>query len=137
MTDMRLIDELRKYAAAYQNPNRATGREIDGTVELLIAAADALEEAQPQWIPFEWRKPAEEEDGSDALRYSMIACGELPENEQEILVTNGEDVWSDIFFDDDGLEPESGTDLLTNDLTANVIAWMPMPEPYEPEEEDK
>lgn len=57
MTDMKLIDELRRYAEQYQKP--PTDREIDGTVELLLAAADALEKAQPQWIPVTERLPEE------------------------------------------------------------------------------
>lgn len=121
---MRLIDELRRYANMYQNPKGPSGREIIGTAELLIAAADALEVQQQQWIPFLWRKTTEE-DGLDPEEFPLMACGELPENGQDILVTNGYHVWSDTFFDGNGLCLDSG-----NDLVEGVTAWMPLPEPY-------
>lgn len=111
MIDMKLIDELRRYAEQYQKP--PTGREIDGTAELLIAAADALEKAQPQWIPVTER---------------------LPETSQDVLITR-RNAWGTVrvmkaFYissDDGGIwASQRGTD------TSGVIAWMPLPEPYIP-----
>lgn len=96
-----------------------------------IEAAPTIdpESLQPQWIPFLWRKTTEE-DGWDPEEFPLMACGELPENGQDILVTNGCHVWSDTFFDDDGLYLDSG-----NVLTEDVTAWMPLPEPYKPDGE--
>lgn len=108
MIDMKLIDELRRYAEQYQKP--PTGREIDGTAELLIAAADALEKAQPQWIPVTERLP---EDGT----YICTLDGELVGQHEPFTsmcgIENG--VW---------------------DEQDCVLAWMPLPEPYEPAEEE-
>lgn len=102
MTDMKLIDELRRYAEQYQKP--PTDREIDGTVELLLAAADALEKAQPQWIPVTERLP---EDGT----YICTLDGELVGQHEPFTsmcgIENG--VW---------------------DEQDCVLAWMPLPEPY-------
>lgn len=77
-----------------------------------------------QWIPFTWRETTDD-DGFDPAEFPAMACGELPENGQDILVTNGEHVWSDTFFDDDGCYLDSG-----NELFPYVTAWMPLPEPY-------
>ena len=121
---MKLINELKRYADMYQNPKGARGREIIGTAELLIAAANALEHLQPQWTPFLWRETTQD-DGFDPEKFPLIACGELPDNGQEILVTNGCHVWSDTFFDDAGLYLNSG-----NDLFSDITAWMPLPEAY-------
>ena len=82
---------------------------------------------QPRWIPFLWRE-TKEDDSYDPEEFPLMACGELPENGQDILVTNGCHVWSDAFFDDNGLYLDSG-----NDLVEDVTAWMPLPEPYKPE----
>lgn len=82
---------------------------------------------QPQWIPFLWRE-TKEDDGYDPKEFPLMACGELPENDQEILVTNRYHVWLDTFLNDDGIYLDSGSDLV-----GDVTAWMPLPEPYKPE----
>lgn len=113
---MRLIDELRRYANMYQNPKGPSGREIIGTAELLIAAADALEVQQQQWIPVTER---------------------LPETSQDVLITRRKEfgpvrVMKAFYIssDDEGIwVSQRGTD------TTGVIAWMPLPEPYKPAEE--
>ena len=90
----------------------------------------APENPQPQWIPVTWRETTEE-DGLDSEEFPLIACGELPKNGQDILVTNGDRVWSDTFWDDAGLYLDSHLDLVED-----VTAWMPLPEPYTPEGKD-
>lgn len=48
----------------------------------------------------------------------------MPDDGQEILVTNGEYVWFDTCFEEDGYSLDSGFDWI------DITAWMPLPEPY-------
>lgn len=119
---MRLIDADALKTQIFEKCN---GRGYMWTVIMgLIDKAPVIQPAEPQWIPFLWRKTTKE-DGWDPEEFPLMACGELPENGQDILVTNGCHVWSDTFFDDNGLYLDSG-----NDLIEGVTAWMPLPEPY-------
>ncbi|MDD4566088.1 MAG: Lar family restriction alleviation protein [Eubacteriales bacterium] len=61
------------------------------------------------WIPF-----VMDEEG--------ILQGKIPENEQEILVTDGRQVGFDTFINEDKCYLDSGRDLM-------ATAWMPLPEP--------
>lgn len=95
--------------------------EIDAKefAETMDLAVEALEkQLNGGWIPFETEY---DED------YSMnMLQGKIPDDEQEIFVTDGENVWSDTFMRD-GIECylDSG-----NSLVDKVIAWQPLPEPY-------
>lgn len=122
---MRLIDA----DALIRELNEKLGCRTD--INKIICGMTVYEPAivQPQWIPFTWRKTTKE-DGWDPEEFPLMACGQLPDNGQDILVTNGCFVWSDTFFDDNDLYLDSG-----NDLVEDVTAWMPLPEP--PEEVSK
>lgn len=70
------------------------------------------------WIPFVLEY--EDEEKMDMLQ------DPLPEDEQEILVTNGNHVWEDVFLRDVGeCYLDSGCSFVDN-----VTAWQPKPEPY-------
>lgn len=140
---MRLIDENvlleeveklpfinERYDHEHANKSFIDGIEIFHVMVLNVLKRQPIidtESLQPQWIPFLWRKTTKE-DGWDPEEFPLTACGEIPENGQDILVTNGCHVWSDTFFDDDDLYLDSG-----NDLVEDVTAWMPLPEPYKEE----
>lgn len=71
------------------------------------------------WIPFSLEYDIEQ--GSEILQ------GSLPDNEQEILVTDGRAVWMDTFMRD---ENGCWLDCSNSDFINEVIAWQPLPEPY-------
>ena len=82
-----------------------------------------------RWIPMTTRSMTEEErehyrEWSD-IDGAMIFDCELPEDGQEVLVSNGGYVCIDTFCKDDGCYFE-GVDI------DDVQAWMPLPKPYEP-----
>ena len=82
-------------------------------------AIEALEkQLNGGWIPF---KIEYDED------YKMgILQGKLPDDEQEILVTDGKSVWMDTFtIDEIVCYLDSGTELISE-----AKAWMPKPKPY-------
>ena len=100
-----------------------------GRKEAIDMATKALE-AQ-RWIPMTYR-PAE----GDELKYYkyMFTC-EMPDDEQEILVTvkgRHGTLWieKDINYIDGGPHLDSGIDW------RDVLAWMPLPEPYVPDIDD-
>ena len=83
------------------------------------------------WIPMTTRPMSEEEqeyyrEWSD-VEGSMIFDCELPEDGQEVIVSHGGYVCVDTFCTDDGCYFE-GVEI------DDVEAWMPLPEPYKPQE---
>ena len=80
-----------------------------------------------KWIPVKYREITEEEQAeehpADYCNYRFIC--DMPEDEERILVTNGESVWSDMCcIDEEGHYLDSGYNWL------DVTAWKPLPKPY-------
>lgn len=74
----------------------------------------ALVEKQPkvnEWIRFEL-----DEDG--------ILVSPIPDDEQEILISDGDSVWFDTFIND------LGECYLDSNVELIGLAWMPLPVPY-------
>lgn len=74
-----------------------------------------------KWIPFTMEY--------DESGWSMLTCP-LPEDGEEIIVTNGRYVWEDIFMNDG---EECWLDSSNKALVEEVTAWQPKPEPYKGE----
>ena len=99
-----------------------------GTSDRDIYVRECLAEApsvvvEPHWIPFEKRQLTDEEK-IDHPDWEYILDGEYPEDGQEVLITNGLWVTQDTFFCDGECYFDGGIDV------EDVIAWMPLPEPY-------
>lgn len=79
---------------------------------------------QGGWIPFT-RRPMTEEEQKDYPNCTFIFDCVLPDDGDEILVSNGRFVWMDEFCNDiDGCYLDSGDDIDED------MAWMPLPKPY-------
>lgn len=94
-----------------------------------------LPSAQPRWIPFETREPDAEEK-QEHPEWDFVLCGKLPQDGQRILVNikyKGHEAVQMDEYNDDGRECYlySGYDIATE-----ATAWMPLPEPYEEEQDD-
>lgn len=86
-------------------------------------------EAVQGWIPFT-RRPMTEEEQKDYPKCTFMFDCVLPDDGDEILVSNGRFVWMDIFCNDiDGCYLDSGDDIDED------MAWMPLPKPYREERE--
>ena len=99
---------------------------ISKIVELLLTDLEQ-DEKENGWIPVKYHQISEkeraEESISNDIRY-MLDC-KMPDDGQEILVTNGESTWQDTsFIDCDGYYLDSGYDWI------EITAWRPLPEPY-------
>lgn len=80
------------------------------------------------WIPFTQRKITEEEKAEFIYETEYLLTCKLPDDNTEIIVCykNG-DVGIDTFFNDCGeCYLDSG-----NELVDEVIAWQPLPAPYQ------
>lgn len=81
-------------------------------------------EAVQGWIPFT-RRPMTEEEQKDYPNCTFILDCVLPDDGDEILVSNGRFVWMDTFCNDiDGCYLDGGDDI------DDGMAWMPLPTPY-------
>ena len=100
-------------------------------------AIKALPSAQPEqrWIPFKTR-PLTKAEKEEHPEWDGILDCKLPDDGQRILVNvsvrGHESVQYDEFYTDDGSYLDSGYEIGTE-----ATAWMPLPEPYDAESEDK
>ena len=100
-------------------------------------AIKALPSAQPEqrWIPFKTR-PLTKAEKEEHPEWDGILDCKLPDDGQRILVSvsvrGHESVQYDEFYTDDESCLDSGYEIGTE-----ATAWMPLPEPYKAESEDK
>ena len=77
------------------------------------------------WVKVEYHELTEEERKekfiADEITY-FLDC-RLPEDEEEIICTDGKNVWVDTNWIDDGYSLDSGRDW------QDIIAWQPLLEP--------
>ncbi|MBP3664941.1 MAG: hypothetical protein J6J03_07260 [Tyzzerella sp.] len=130
MKTEQMIEELHKIANKHKN-------DIVGVGELNLHAmcidvAKRLQElleksGMSEWIPIKWHETTDD-DSLDKERYPLCLDCEMPEDGQEIVVCrkNGY-VCADTCIYDDGYYLDSDCDWIDD-----VIAWMPLPEPYNP-----
>ena len=103
-------------------------------IECMRTEATRKTVTEQRWIPVKYHELTEEERKeclfSADIKY-MLDC-ELPDDEQEIIVTDGRHVWVDTCIVNDGYALDSG-----HDWIEGVVAWMPLPEPYRESEEEQ
>nr|DAN01925.1 MAG TPA: Protein of unknown function (DUF551) [Caudoviricetes sp.] len=99
-------------------------------LEMIEQLQDDLEQDEKEngWIPIKYHQISEKERAEEFLSKDiqyMLDC-KMPDDEQEILVTNGETTWKDTcFIDSNGYYLDGGYDWI------DITAWQPLPEPYE------
>ena len=82
-----------------------------------------LESAEAEWIPFT-KRPLTDEEKQEYPDWTYIFDCPLPDDEEEILLSNGKYVWTDTFINDGECYLDGGDDI------DDGMAWMPLPEPY-------
>ena len=120
---------LKQYKDKYSDCYKYAGvyvKVIQDMIEQLQADLEQ-DEKENGWTPVKYHqmseKEREEECISKNIQY-MLDC-KMPDDGQEILVTNGESTWQDTsFIDCDGYYLDSGYDWI------EITAWQPLPEPY-------
>lgn len=85
-----------------------------------------------EWIPIKYHETTDD-DGIDKNIYPLFLDCKMPDNGQDILIcTKGGLIGYDTCFDDDGYYLDSSFDWIDD-----VVAWMPLPEPYRTEKESE
>lgn len=95
-------------------------------------AIEALQR-EPKWIPVTWHEITEEERSENGYPkdWGVFMDCEMPSDEQEILVTTRYGtVDKDVCYMDGEFSLDSGYDWIDD-----IVAWMPLPEPYKESEE--
>lgn len=122
-------DRLNQYKDKYSDCYKYAGVYVKVIQDMIEQLQDDLEQDEKEngWIPVKYHQISEkeraEESISNDIRY-MLDC-KMPDDGQEILVTNGETTWQDTsFIDCDGYYLDGGYDWI------DIMAWRPLPKPY-------
>lgn len=78
---------------------------------------------EPGWIPFK-KRPLTDEEKQEYPDWTYIFDCPLPDDEEEILLSNGKHVWMDTFINDGECYLDGGDDI------DDGMAWMSLPTPY-------
>lgn len=90
---------------------------------------------QPSWIPVKTRPLTDEEKDVCGENWSFMYDCELPADEQEVLITTNTGSVEQVTF---YKHSEYGCYFEYYEDEGDVVAWMPLPEPFKPQEsEDK
>lgn len=101
-----------------------------GQVVRGIHALPSVTSQEPRWIPVKFR-PLTDEEKDEYPDYCYMADCPMPDDGEEILVcTMYGGVEKDECIFEDGFYLDSGYDWQTD-----ILAWMPLPEPYKAESE--
>lgn len=122
-------DRLKQYKDKYSDCYKYAGvhvKVIQDMIEQLLADLEQ-DEKENGWIPVKYHQISEKERAEEFLSKDiqyMLDC-KMPDDGQEILVTNGETTWQDTcFIDSNGYYLDGGYDWI------DIMAWMPLPKPY-------
>lgn len=122
-------DRLNQYKDKYSDCYKYAGVYVKVVQDMIQKLQDDLEQDEKEngWIPVKYHQISEkeraEESISNDIQY-MLDC-KMPDDGQEILVTNGETTWQDTcFIDSNGYYLDGGYDWI------DITAWMPLPKPY-------
>lgn len=97
-------------------------------LEMIEQLQDDLEQDEKEngWIPVKYHKISEKEREEESISKDiqcMLDC-KMPDDGQEILVTNGETTWKDTcFIDSNEYYLDGGYDWI------DITAWQPLPNP--------
>lgn len=95
-------------------------------VALLRDTLELLKAQEPQWTPITFRALTEEEKAEHPDWYYIIDSP-TPDDGDEILVSDGKNVWADVWGN-------NGTECyLESDHELEGVAWMKMPTPWRKE----
>lgn len=107
---MNKYQEAINYLWKSYDENKIYGIASRGYLEILQELVDKADSFE--WIPFTF-----DEEG-------VLNC-ELPDVDEEILVSDGDSVWQDTWYEaDEGYELFSGIEI-------EDLAWRQLPKPYE------
>lgn len=92
------------------------------------------EEHMEKWIPVKTRPLTDEEKDVCGENWSFIYDCELPDDEQEVLITTNMGSVEQVTF---YRHSEYGCYFEYYEDEGDVVAWMPLPEPFKPQESEE
>ena len=125
----RVRTRLEQYKTEMENKSQYKHEFLGSAPDIVNTLLDDLEEDEKEngWIPVKYHQISEKERAEEFISrdiHYMLDC-KMPDDGQEILVTNGETTWQDTsFIDCDGYYLDSNYDWI------DITAWRPLPEPY-------
>ena len=132
----RVRTRLEQYKKELERQTQYKAGLPGSALDIVNALLSDLEQDEKKngWIPVKYHQISEKEREEESIsrdiiclhfkRYYMLDC-KMPDDGQEILVTNGETTWQDTsFIDCDGYYLDSNYDWI------EITAWRPLPEPY-------
>ena len=127
MNEQTVIDHDRDWIiGCIQHDGFIHTHRFDKANQIILEALSA----EQGWIPFT-RRPMTEEEQKDYPNCTFMFDCVLPDDGDEILVSNRRFVWMDVFCSDiDGCYLDSGDDIDED------MAWMPLPNPYKGGKDD-
>ena len=124
--DERIIDSYRREFAEVVSAEAV--HKPDYSYEANMVKRLRQAEAVQGWIPFKTR-PLTDEEKQEYPDWTYIFDCPLPDDGEEILLSNGKYVWTDTFINEGECYHDGGDDI------DDGMAWMHLPEPYEPKTE--
>ena len=125
----RVRTRLEQYKAELERQTQYKAGLPGSALDIINTLLDDLEQDEKEngWIPVKYhkisKKERSEESISNDIQY-MLDC-KMPDDGQEILITDGKTTWQDTsFIDCDGYYLDSGYDWI------DIAAWQPIPDPY-------
>lgn len=104
--------------------------------EILEGLPPVQPKTKTEWIPTKWHKVTDEEREREGYskEITFMLDGSMPSDEQEVLIClkNGYVEKDTCYYGEDGYFTDNGYDWIED-----IVAWMPLPEPYKAESEDK
>lgn len=125
----RVRTRLEQYKTEMENKSQYKHEFLGSAPDIVNTLLDDLEQDEKEngWIPVKYHQISEKERAEEFISrdiHYMLDC-KMPDDGQEILVTNGETTWQDTsFIDCDGYYLDSNYDWI------DITAWKPLPEPY-------
>lgn len=126
---MRIKERLLQYKQELQKQTMYKEGLPGSSLDIVNTLLNDLKQDEKEngWIPVKYHQISEKERAEEFLSKDiqyMLDC-KMPDDGQEILVTNGETTWQDTcFIDSNGYYLDGGYDWI------DIMAWMPLPKPY-------
>lgn len=125
----RVRNRLEQYKAEIEKKSQYKHELPGSALNIVNTLLNDLEQDEKEngWIPVKYHKISEKERAEESISRDIhyMLDRKTPDDEQEILVTNGETTWQDTsFIDCDGYYLDSNYDWI------DITAWRPLPEPY-------
>ena len=135
ISEQEALDAICKVCEVKVKPSECRYRKglFGGCKEYEAIKAIPSAEPKTKWIPIKTRQMTEEEKEEFECEYPYMYDCPLPDDGQDVFVT---DCYGNVEVDTFCRDSYEGCYFETNCDDGEVLAWMPLPEPYKAESEE-